>query len=71
MELNDKIIIYTANDGQTELKVRLEHDTVWLSQAQISELFSTDRTVILRHINNVYKMEELSFDSTCAKIAQV
>jgi len=71
MELNDKIIIYTASDGQTELKVRLEHDTIWLSQAQMSELFSTDRTVILRHINNVYKTEELNFDSTCAKIAQV
>ncbi len=71
MELNDKIIIYTGSDGQTELKVRLEHDTIWLSQAQMSELFSIDRTVIVRHINNIYKTEELSFDSTCAKIAQV
>ncbi len=71
MGLNDKIIIYTASDGQTQLDVRLENDTIWLSQAQMAELFSTDRTVIVRHINNIYKTDELSIDSTCAKIAQV
>lgn len=67
----DKIIIYQTEDGQTQIDVRLENDTVWLSQAQMAELFQTDRTSIVRHINNIYKVEELDRDSTCAKIAQV
>jgi prophage maintenance system killer protein len=44
---------------------------VWLTQAQMAELFETDRTSIVRHINNIYKAEELDRESTCAKIAQV
>ena len=67
----DKIIIYQTEDGQTQIDVRLENDTVWLTQAQMAELFQTDRTSIVRHINNIYKVEELDRDSTCAKIAQV
>ena len=67
----DKIIIYQTDDGQTSIDVRLEHDTVWLSQAQMAELFQTDRTSIVRHINNIYKTEELDREGTCAKIAQV
>ena len=53
------------------LDVRLENETVWLTQAQMAELFQTDRTSIVRHINNIYKVEELDRKSTCAKIAQV
>ncbi|MBP1615390.1 MAG: filamentation induced by cAMP protein Fic [Bacteroidetes bacterium] len=71
MELNDKIIIYKASDGQTAIDVKLENETVWLSQSQMAELFSTDRTVIVRHINNIYKTGELDAISTCAKNAQV
>ena len=67
----DQIVIYQTEDGQTQIDVRLENDTVWLSQAQMAELFQTDRTSIVRHINNIYKVEELDRDSTCAKIAQV
>ena len=70
MEEN-KIVIYQTEDGQTQIDVRLENDTVWLTQAQMAELFQTDRTSIVRHINNIYKVEELDRDSTCAKIAQV
>ena len=44
---------------------------MWLTQAQMAELFQTDRTSIVRHINNIYKVEELDRMSTCAKIAQV
>ena len=44
---------------------------MWLTQAQMAELFETDRTSIVRHINNIYKVEELDRESTCAKIAQV
>ena len=70
MEEN-KIIIYQTEDGQTQIDVRLENETVWLTQAQMVELFDKDRTVIGRHIRNIYKEEELEQDITCAKIAQV
>ena len=68
---NDRIVIYQTEDGQTQIDVRLENDTVWLTQAQMAELFQTDRTSIVRHINNIYKTDELDRLSTCAKIAQV
>ena len=70
MEEN-KIVIYQTDDGQTQIDVRLENETVWLTQAQMAELFQTDRSSIVRHINNIYKAEELDRESTCAKIAQV
>ncbi len=52
MEQN-KMIIYQTEDGQTQVDVRLENDTVWLTQVQMAELFEKDRTVITRHINNI------------------
>ena len=70
MEEN-KIIIYQTEDGKTQIDVRLENDTAWLTQAQMAELFQTDRTSIVRHIQNIYKIGELDRESTCAKIAQV
>ena len=69
--LNDKIIIYQTSDGTTNLEVKMDKDTVWLSQAQMAELFQKDRTVIGRHINNVYKEKELTRDITCAKFAHM
>ena len=71
MDSNNQIIIYQTEDGQTQVDVRLENETVWLTQAQMAELFETDRTSIVRHINNIYKVEELDKESTCAKITQV
>ena len=65
------IVIYTSEDNTISLDVKLENETVWLSQSQMALLFDTDRTSILRHINNVYKIGELERESTCAKIAQV
>ena len=65
------VVLYTAEDNSIQLDVKLENDTVWLSQQQMAMLFDTDRTSILRHINNIYKSEELDEVSTCAKIAQV
>ena len=66
-----EIIIYQSSDGQTELDVRLEGDTVWLSQAQLSTLFNSDRTSVGRHIRNIYKSGELEEKATCAIFAQV
>lgn len=71
MNVEDKIIIYQTEDGQTQVDVRMENETVWLTQAQMAELFQTDRTSIVRHINNIYKIKELEREATCAKIAQV
>lgn len=70
-ELDNKIVIYQTDDGKTQLDVKLENETVWLTQAQMAELFQTDRTVIVKHIRNIYKSEELDEKSTCAKNAQV
>ena len=71
MNEEKKIVIYQTEDGQTQIDVRLENDTVWLTQAQMAELFETDRTSIVRHINNIYRVDELGREATCAKIAQV
>ena len=71
MDNNNQSIIYQTDDDQTQIDVRLENETVWLTQAQMAELFQTDRTSIVRHINKIYADDELDRDSTCAKIAQV
>ena len=68
---DSNIVIYQTPDGETEIDVRLEGGTVWLSQAEIALLYDTDRTSISRHITNIYKSEELDESATCAKIAQV
>ena len=59
---NNEIILYQP-DGSISLEVRVEDETVWLTQAQMSELFQKDRTVITRHINNIFKEGELDFES--------
>ena len=66
----NQIILYHPNDT-ISLEVRLENDTVWLSQTQIAELFERDRTVIGKHIKNCYKEGELDQNITCAKFAHM
>ncbi len=66
-----EIVIYQTSEKEIEIQVRLEKETVWLDAHQIARLFDVDRTVIVKHINNVYKSRELSEKLTCAKIAQV
>lgn len=58
MEKQGEIILYQPDEA-VRLEVRLEDETVWLTQAQIAELFQRDRTVITKHINNVFKEKEL------------
>ena len=55
----NKIVIYQTEDGQTQIDVRLENETVWLTQAQMAELFQKDQSVVARHINNAIKEGEL------------
>ena len=68
---NSGIEIFKADDGQTQIQVKLDNETVWLNQYQLEELFQTDRTSITRHISNIYRSKELEKNATCAKIAQV
>lgn len=56
---------------KNKMEVRLDQDTVWLDAHQMAELFGRDRTVVLKHIHNVFKTKELDKSSTCAKNAQV
>ncbi len=68
---DSQIVIYQTEDGTTQIEVHLEEDNVWLNQYQMSELFQTDRSSIVRHIKNIYSQGELEEISTCAIIAQV
>lgn len=61
--MNNEILIYQTEDGQTQVDVRMENDTVWLTQAQMACLFDKDQSVIARHIANVFKEGELEKDS--------
>lgn len=70
-KLNGDIIIYQTEDGLTKIDVKIENETVWLSQQQMAELFSTSRTNIIEHINNIYSEEELDKNSTCQNFRQV
>jgi hypothetical protein len=56
---NSEIIIYSTEDGLTKIQTRLENETVWLTQAQMAELFGKDRTVITKHVNNIFEEGEL------------
>lgn len=71
MKQSGEIIIYQSAQGSPYIHVLFENDTLWLDQYQISELFDTDRTSVLRHIQNIYKSLELEEEATCAKITQV
>ena len=68
MENNSEIILYQTESGQTKLEVRLENETVWLTQKQLSELFQRDKSVITRHIGNVFKENELKEESNVQKM---
>jgi hypothetical protein len=65
METKNQILIYSSNDkSNLKIDVRLEDDTVWLTQAQIAELFGTKRPAITKHLINIYNSGELNEDST-------
>ena len=67
----NSVVIYQTSDGETSIDVKFQDETVWLSQAQMAELFQKDRTVIGRHINNIFKEGELERETTCANFAHV
>ncbi len=67
----NNIVFYEDENNNTKVEVRLIDEDVWLNVEALSNLFNIDRSGVVRHINNIYKDEELSENSTCAKIAQV
>ncbi|MFZ1323076.1 MAG: virulence protein RhuM/Fic/DOC family protein [Ignavibacteria bacterium] len=71
MKNKDEILIYKTNEKKTQIEVRFATDTVWLSLNQISDLFGRDKSVISRHLKNIYKEGELKKTSTVAKNATV
>lgn len=71
MEENQNFILYTTPNGDVKLEVLLQGESVWLTQKAIAELFGVDRSVITKHLGNIYETNELQKDSTSAKIAQV
>lgn len=68
---NSEIILYQTEDGQTRIQVRLQNETVWMSLNQMAELFQRDKSVISRHIRNIFTEGELRSESTVAKFATV
>lgn len=71
MDENDKILIYTGQDGLTKIDVKLEEDTLWLTQAQMCELYQTSRTNVVEHIKHIYEEGELQEEATCRNFRQV
>ena len=64
MKEDQKIVIYQTEDGKTQIDVRLENETVWLTQAQMVELFQTTKQNVSLHLNNLYKEGELQKEGT-------
>ena len=60
-----EIVLYRTADGGPALDVRLERESVWLTQAQLAELFGRERSVLTKHVNNVFKEGELTKKAMC------
>ena len=71
IENENNIIFYEDKEENSKVEVVLKEDNVWLNASALSTLFNIDRSGSVRHINNIYKDEELDEDSTCAKIAHM
>lgn len=71
MENYGEILIYQSDDGLTNVEVKIQDETVWLTQQQMAELFQTSRTNVVEHIKHIYDEGELDEISTCRKFRQV
>ena len=70
MENSQNFILYSTPNGKVKLEVLLQEESLWLTPKVIAELFGVDRSVITKHLINIYETDELSKISSCAKIAQ-
>lgn len=71
MEDYGEFLIYQSEEGLTKIEVKIQDETVWLTQQQIADLFQTSRTNVVEHIKHIYEEGELDEDSTCRKFRQV
>lgn len=67
----NEILLYTTPNGKVKVEIYLQNETIWLTQQKIADLFGVDRTVVTKHLSNIYSENELNKKATCAKIAQV
>ena len=70
-ERNYQLIAFTEDGLSLDVRVDAERETVWLTQAEMAELFGIERPVVLYHLRTIYRNEELSEEATCTKIVQV
>ena len=70
-EKNYQLIAFTEDGLSLDVRVDAEKETVWLTQAEMAELFGIERPVVLYHLRTIYRNEELSEEATCTKIVQV
>jgi hypothetical protein len=68
MNNQSEILFYKTEDGKTSIQVRLDEDTVWLTQDQMADLFQKERTVITKHVANIFKEGELAEESNVQKM---
>ena len=68
---NSEVVLYEAPGGEVKLDVRLDRDTAWLTQAQMADLFGRERSVVTKHLRNVFQEGELEQNSVCANFALV
>ena len=64
-----EILLYKTPNGNVKVEIYLKNETIWLSQQKIAELFGVDRTVVTKHLKNIFETTELDENSVCAKIA--
>ena len=69
--MESKIEIYQGSDGQTQIEVKFEKETVWLDAHAMASIFDVQRPAVVKHINNSYKSKELELESTCSILEQV
>ena len=67
----NEILLYTTPNGNVKVEIYLQNETIWLTQQKIADLFGVDRSVVTKHLANIYVSNELNKEATCAKIAQV
>jgi hypothetical protein len=67
----NEILLYTTPNGNVKLEIYLQNETIWLTQQKIADLFGVDRTVVTKHLQNIYEEGELQKEATSAKFAQV